>query len=180
MTAEKNGRFTIASPLTLQNSLARKLIPVADGLRDLFTRFGGRPYRVRLIRTHWSGGRRERGVEVVTHQLEILPTPLVIDLGTLEEVVTPIGRTEWGQVQIQQISGRYTGDQLIGVDPQGNPPGVDDSVYYEIEGFRPDGQPGERRRMQIDTAPDYKPFKFQWTVTLDKAVSDRNRDGTPP
>lgn len=171
--------FTVATPELLKNSLAQRLVPVADGLRDLFTKLGARPYRVRLVRTRSSVGKRGMGVESVVLELEILPTPKVIDLNTLGEVVTPVGPAEIGIVQLQQVSGRYTEDALTGVDPHGNPVGDGDDLYYEIEFFRPDGQASEKRRFALASAPYYHATKFQWTVDLDAQIEKRRRDGRP-
>jgi len=176
---EKRDGFAVASPQLLRDSLARKLVPVADKLRDLQTRLGGRPYRVKVVRTTWSGLKRGVGVEQVVSELELLPTPLVVDLNGLGEEVSAVGVTEVGQVILQEVSGRYTEDHLTGVDAEGNPVGDSDSLYYEIESFRPDGQPAERRRFALASVPYYAATKFQWTITLDAQLAKRGRNGRP-
>jgi hypothetical protein len=171
--------FTVATPGLLKSSLAQKLVPVADKIRDLYTVFGARPYRIRLVRTRWVGGRRGVGVETVIYTMEIVPTPKVIDLNTLSEMVTPVGTSEIGLVQLQQVSGRYTEDMLLGVDADGNHVGEADDLYYEIEFFRRDGQESIKRRFALATAPYYHATKFQWNITLDSQVEKRRRDGRP-
>lgn len=176
---DKIDGFRVSSPRLLKHSLARKLIPVADKMRDLKTKLGARPYRVRIVRTTWSGRKRGVGAEVVTSVLELVPTPLVVDLNTLQEVVTEVGVVEVGQCTVSEISGRYSEDLLLGVDADGNPVGGADSLYYEIQIVRPDGREGQRKRFYLAATPDYRATKMQWTVSLDASINRRDRDGRP-
>lgn len=176
---DKVDGFTVATPELLKNSLARKLVPVVDRARDIATRLGARPYRVRIVRTNWTGDRRGAGIEQVVSTQELVPTPKVIDVSTLAEVVTPIGTTEIGLVQLQQVSGRYTEEFLSGVDPDGRPPAPTDDVFYEIEFFRTDGRQSDKHRFALANAPYYNATKVQWLVTLDAQVEKRRRDGRP-
>ena len=171
--------FTVATPQLLKKSLAQKLVPVVDKLRDLNTRFGTRPYRVRIVRTLWSGKERGQGTESVIQELEIVPTPVVVDLNTLQEIVTPVGQAEIGLVQLREVSGRYTEDHLSGVDPNGNHPGPQESVFFEIEFFRPDGQNTDKHRFSLAATPYYNATGFQWTLVLDGELERRRRDGRP-
>lgn len=171
--------FSVASPSTLRGSLAQKLIPVVDKVRDLNTKLGMRPYRVRIVRTRFAGGRRGVGPETVVFELDVLPTPKVVDLNTLQEMVTAVGVTEIGLVQLQQVSGRYSEDFLVGVDPSGSPVPDSDSVYYEIEWVRPDGKLTDKHRFALATAPYYNASAVQWTITLDAQLEKRRRDGRP-
>lgn len=170
-------KFTTLSPAQFAQSLARRLIPVADSLRDLRVRFGLRPYRVRVMRTRWTGGQRGIGEEVVSAEMEILPTPLVQDLSALAEVVEPVGLLEVGSVSISEVSGRYTEEQLRGLDIDGTPPAADEQVWYEIEFPRSDGQKGERRRFFLGSTPNYAAARFEWTFRLDRSHEGRSRAG---
>jgi hypothetical protein len=111
--------------------------------------------------------------------MEIMPTPLVVDMRSLTEVVTPVGVNEQGTVQLQYISGRYTEEQLLGVGPDGSQVASNETVYYEIEFFRPDGASSERRRFVRDSIPTYNSGQFQWMVTLVSVLENRARDGSP-
>jgi hypothetical protein len=175
----KKDGFTVPDPATLRCSLARRLIPAVDRVRDLYTQIGARPYRVWIIKTRFTGERRGRGVEQVIHETEILPTPLVVDLRALSEVVTPVGVNDQGVIQLQYISGRYTEELLLGVGLDGHPVAPNETVYYEIEFFRADGLPSERRRFVRDSVPHYNALQFQWLVTLVSAIENRARDRTP-
>lgn len=174
---QKVDGFTVATPDLLKKSLARRLVTVVDKVRDIATQLGARPYRVRMMRTRSTGHERGDGVETVVAEFELLPTPKVIDLNTLAEVVTPMGPTEIGLVQLQQVSGRYTEEFLSGLDPDGNPPADSDNLFYEIEFFRPDGRPADKHRFALASAPYYHATKVQWSITLDAQIAKRRRDG---
>lgn len=175
----KGDGFTKVSAGLIRGSLATRLAKVADKARDLNTKLGLRQYTVKVIRTQWTGKKRGLGVEEVVSETDILPTPLVIDVGAIAEQLSPFGRNETGALMIEQISHRYTEDFLLGVDPLGRQPGPDEQVYWEVQFYRPDGQPAERRRMRLAQAPFYNPMKLMWTVTLESTNENRQRDGSP-
>ena len=170
-------KFTNPSSMQVGKSLARKLIPVADKLRDLFTKFGMRPYRVRIVRVRWSGERRGVGVPLVEATLDLMPTPLVQDLTTLTEIVQAVGLDEVGSIILSEVSGSFTDDQLRFVDKTGQPQDPNEEVFYEIEFPRPDGLPGARRRFYLRSAPHYNAGRFQWQMRLEKAHENRSRTG---
>ncbi len=169
--------FTNLSGLDLSNTLARKLIPVADTLRDLRTKFGMRPYEVHIIRTRWTGGERGLGEEYTKSDLVILPTPRLVDLTSLAEIVQPIGLDEIGIVTLDEISGRFTEDQLRGFHDDGTPPDADENVFYEVVFPQTDGSTGnaQRRRFFPVSAPHYTAGKFEWVLRLERARPDRPR-----
>lgn len=171
-----DGKFTLLGS-DIRNTLARKLISVADRLRDLQTRFGLRPYIVRIIRTKWTGGIRGVGEEIITHQRDILPTPKVSDMASLAQIVQPIGLDEVGSLQLAEISGRYTEDELRGLDHEGVGPEPDEQVFYEIEYPNQNGGPSERRRFFARSAPMYNAGRVEWVVTLERAHEGRDRTG---
>jgi hypothetical protein len=173
-------RQNIAGVTELCGSLAFTLRPVVDMIRDLYTTFGLRPYKVSLVRTSWSGGRRGLGVELVVSSRVILPTPLISDMTSLAEIVTPVGLDEFGSVLLSQVSGTFTEDQLRGHIFDGDPVPFDQQFYYEVE-FPPacEGDEGERRRFTIKGAPMYFADRFQWNITLERQRSDRTRQGVP-
>ena len=171
--------FDDPTKINLGNTLAQKLIPVADNIRNLFTRFGLRTYKVRIVRVRWSAGRRFKGVPSVVEELDIMPTPLVQDLTTLTEIASPIGLDEAGVIVVSEISGEYTDDQLRSLSKEGEPPGPDEEVFYEIEYPQPNGPSttNERRRFFLRGAPYYAAGRFQWSVRLEKTNEDRSRTG---
>ena len=172
-------RFTDITGEGVQNTLGRQLIPVADDLRDLFTQFGLRPYKVHIIKTRWAGRKRGDGVETVVSSRTILPTPLVTDLTALNEIVTPVGLDEEGGILLQEISGCFTEDDLRGHQEDGTPVAANEQLYYEIEFPKPNGEDSERRRFHMRSAPMYFADNFAWQVRLERAREDRNRAGEP-
>lgn len=170
--------YTDPTALQFGKTLAQKLVPVADRLRDLYTKFGLRPYKVRVVRIRWTSGQRGVGAPVVESTLDLLPTPLVLDLTTMTEIVHPIGLDEVGIIAVSEISGRFTDGQLRAMDTRGQPPGADEEVFYEIEFPRPDGSI-DKRRFYLRAAPHYFASKFYWQVRLEKAHPDRQANGDP-
>jgi hypothetical protein len=172
--------FTDPSGLDLDRTLARRFIPLADRLRNFLTKFGLRPYVIRIVRIAWSQGIRGQGVPNVVKALDILPTPKMTDLNALTEIVTPGGVDEVGTIVVSQVSGQFTEEDLRGFEKDGSTVPDDQEVYWEIEFLRADGLPGERRRFEMRAAPQYFAGRFQWIVRLEKSIEDRSRDGTPP
>lgn len=169
---------TVLTPHAYQSTLARRLVPVADRLRNLNTRFGLRPYVVRQVRTRWSGGEQGVGAEVVEDECALLPTPKVESMDGLSEILQPIGLDENGSLRVTEISGSYSEDDLLGL-VDGKDPEEGQQIYYEIEFMQANGAPSVRRRFTLAGAPVYKPDEFQWVVTLAKSISNRERNGDP-
>lgn len=169
--------FTKVSGQQIQNSLARKFVPLADSLRDLFTKFGLRPYVVRMVRVRWNGIERGVGLPQVESETIVEPTPKLSDYTALTELVQPIGLDEQGGIVLSEISGRYTEFQLRGLkdDETELPPNVE--FFYEVEFPRPDGQPATKRRFFNRSAPEYNSGALQWTLRLEKASADRQLNG---
>lgn len=162
--------FTVHSPEEFGGTLGQKLIRTVDRLRDQQTRFGMRPYVVKIVRVRWSGGDRNVGEPVIVKEDVILPTPKVTDLGGLRDVMEAIGREESGELQVSEISGRYSEGYLRGVDAEGDVIGPDESVYWLLE-FTGQGRGGtiEKRFFQPSSVPAYKADRFEWVVTLMRA-----------
>jgi hypothetical protein len=173
--------FALQDEGTIQNSLAAGLIHVADQARQIAVCLGTRPYRVTLVWVRWSGGRRGVGVEEIAREETILPTPLVrwFD-GPLERDLWEVGATEVGTVQVQQISGRYSEDFLVGRDDAGLL-GDDIDFFWEVQFLPPGGVPGaapmKRRRFVVKTIPAYRAEDIEWRVALVRHTGDRTRDG---
>jgi len=175
----KPSSFTKLTAECFDKSLARSLVCTVDSLRDLYTSFGLRPYLVRIIRTKWSGGRRGAGQESVYREMLLEPTPRVMDLDGLTEILQPVGLDEVGGINVDQISGRYSEDELKGAIPDGDPIDKDENVFYEIEFPQPDGRPNIRRRFLLRSAPFYEADNYQWGVRLERSHEDRSRQGEP-
>jgi hypothetical protein len=171
-------KFTVIDGKPLARTLGQRLIHVADQVRDLFTAFGLRPYKVRIVRVRWAGGRRGEGAPVIEKTLDLLPTPLITDLSGLTEIVQPVGLDEVGGITLSEVSGRFTEDELRFVERDGTPMGADEEIFYEIEFPPVEGrQHSIRRRFFPNSAPFYAASRFQWSVRLEKAHEDRQRNG---
>lgn len=104
-------------PLTIGcgTPLATRLIPTADRLRQLNTRFGLRPYQVWMVWTKWGGKERGEGHERVIAQIPILPRPLVTDLTSVSLSAYSAGILPVGSLRIEEITGQLTEDVLNGL-----------------------------------------------------------------
>lgn len=173
----KDGPFTRQDCHSLVGSLAHTLIPVVDQMRDLRVQFGFRPYVVRLIHTRWLGARRGQGSEQVMVSFDLLPVPKISSLTSLTEVLQPGGLDEEGGIEVSEISGRYTEEQLRGwfdgpsVDPN-------EQVYYEVE-FLGQCERSDIRRFHLRSVPNYEPERFAWSLRLERARVDRDHMGEP-
>lgn len=180
---EMSGRLRGPTPDQQRGTLANKLVKVADRIRALNARFGIRPYRVFLIHTMWTGGDRGVGDERVISRVEILPVPLVSGVGAISEVVRATGVVEEGDVSVEQISARFTEDDLLGRTPdirdQNLPKTTMDHVdfFWEIVENRPQRPLAVIRRFAVRDVPELSRDGFQWTIRLVKQDYDRGRYG---
>jgi hypothetical protein len=172
-------KFTQVTTQQAKNTLARDFIGLADDLRDMLTQFGLRTYSVSTVRIQWSGGKRGRGTPVVTEQNSILPTPKIGSLDGLQELVQNVGISEIGSLELSQVSGRFTEEQLRGFSEAGEGLPQDTEFFYEIEFFPNDTGPSRKRRFTVMGAPTYFPGRLQWSVRLEKSNDDRARNGDP-
>lgn len=172
-------KFTDLSTTQFNQTLAQTLVPTADSLRDMFTSFGLRPYKVRFVRLRWSGMKRGQGAAYVACEIDILPTPKILDLTTLTEIVNPVGLDEVGGVLLTQVSGNFTEEQLRFGETDKKSLAQNEEVFYEVQFVRKDDQPGDRRRFALRSAPMYLAGKFQWQLRLEKSNENRAANGDP-
>lgn len=159
-----------ASP---ERSLVEDMGEVADDMRQLFTDFGARPYRVFSVVYDWTGGEVGRGDAVILSEQELLPTPLV-DLSGSGSQMTAAGRKSDGVARLTEVSPRYTEDQIYGLFPTR----LEGSQRFFIE-VRMDARDGDspiRRRYTIRRVPYRDPLNFQWIIPLYSQEEDRDRD----
>ena len=172
----KRDGFSVPAVGDIGNTVVGRLIPAVDRVRDIATKLGVRAYTVSLVKTRWSGGSRGEGQEIVESVFPILPTPRVTEVSSIAEVLEVTGRTERGVVRVDQISGRFTEDQLLGNSTEGQEPDADQQFWWEIT-YLPVaiGSGAEIRRFEIARAPEYLAGKVYWKVYLRRAYSNRNR-----
>lgn len=158
-------------------SLVEGLGETVDGLRQFYTDFGLRPYRVFSVVVRWSGGESGRGDASVESEVELLPTPLVHDMKQLRGVSKSAGRDEEGGVKLTQISPRYTEDDIRTIFHTQPLPGDRDG-FLEIRVDERDGKT-QRRRFSVKGTPFRDTEKFEWSVRLraQTIATARTRDG---
>ena len=180
---ELAGDLTPPAPQLMPQTLAGSLVSTADSIRSLYSEFGLRPYRVFLVHAAWSGGRRGVGSMTITSRREILPVPRVRDIDSVRRVVGPAGLSEEGDIVIDQISAKYSEDDLVGRTPDLTDPQqtrtsrVDTEFWWEVEEARAAAPTPVRRFSPPAAAPMLSRGGLAWRVTLTKQGYDRARRG---
>lgn len=163
-----------------QQPLADRLVPVVDRIRQLNTTFGIRPYRVFLVHLQWPN-RIGEGEPFELSRREILPTPRVMDMTSTSEVLRFAGLTEEGSLKIDQISPKYTEDDLMGRTPDLVDPAIprtglrNAEFFWEVVERRNSDPPSIPRRYVPSAVPSIGRDRFDWTVALTKQSADRPR-----
>lgn len=181
---EHTGALNPPPPWRTPSTLAARLVPIVDRIRELNSRLGIRPYRTFLVHGQWTGTRRGFGQLVVTSRREIVPVPRVRDMNQVSMRIKATGRTEEGSVYIDQISARIPEDDLIGrtpdvqdvVQPRTSNPLAE--FWWEIEEARSTIPNPAIRRFVPSGVPMLSRDGFNWAVVLNKQDYDRGRDGS--
>lgn len=171
------------TPSEAKRTIASRLAPVVDRVRQVVVRVGLRPYNVFLVWTRWGGIVRGKGEESVIVREPLTPTPK-LDLTGLERASGAAGYVETGTATLAKVSTTYTSDELSGLlsdrlrelhKVEQVPEPLD--FYYEVvEDGRGDVPPA-RRRFRLSAAPSRA--SFTWTVKLERMNQDATRDGKP-
>lgn len=173
-------RFTTLDAEGWANSLLGSIAEdgLADDLRDLRVELGGRPYRIFLVKTRWTGEVRGDGVEEVFYEEELLPVPKLSTLSSVALTVQSVGLDEVGELQVSEISPRYNEFQLRGLTERGEPLEDNETFYWEVAFFR-HGVSTTRRRFLPRSTPYYDAIALQWSLGLVRAGRDRDSLGEP-
>lgn len=159
-----------------QRSLVESLGTTVDDLRQLYTDFGLRPYRVFSVVVHWTGGRIGYGTEMRESELEILPTPKLNMSGVTADMKSA-GFTENGRIRVTQISPNYTEDDIDALFfLQPLPPGH--QGFWEVRIDQRDGQTLVRRFM-VYGAPWRMAGNFEWRGNFIRQDEPFSRTGSP-
>lgn len=158
-----------------QDSLTEDLASVADDLRQLYTDFGQRPYRVVSVIYAWSGGQEGIGDLSIVSEREFLPTPHVDIRGGRNEM-TAAGQKLQGTAKLTQVSPQMTEDEILAFAPVAPLPQGQQS-FIEIRMDERDGTQVVRRRYTVRDVPYRNATKFDWEVPLAAQQQPRNRDG---
>lgn len=167
-------------PKQAKESLAHRLGPRVDRIRQLATQLGIRPYRVHLVWTAFAGDERGEGAEVEVRRIEILPTPRVVPF-VINHTMFPIGWIPTGMLRLQLIGVSFTEDMLTGrwvpephelVIPQPF------NFRYEIvEDGRGDPQP-RARKYRLASTPFRKAGSISWEILLERIGTDNDLPST--
>jgi hypothetical protein len=183
------------TPEQAKRTLANRLAPRADRLRQFNTKFGVRSKRVFLTWTRWDSDERGEGHEVIFARVELLPTPRVNDLTAIQRRAFLQGALPDGSIRVDEISvASFTEDNLTGLTIPGdpgqpgtpvNPNGVERktkgniSFFYEIQDDGRGDNPAARQRFNISGFPYRAESKLQFIVILVRESQDMNRLGQP-
>jgi hypothetical protein len=108
----------------------------------------------------------------------------VTDISATTEVLRPFGLTEEGGLIIDQVSPRYTEDDLMGRTPDlqeldlprtGLP---NAEFFWEVTESRPSEPPSVRRQYKPASVPMLARDGFHWKVILTKTDYDPGRNGS--
>lgn len=162
----------LAPVLQPERTLVESLGDVVDDLRQLYTDFGARPYRVFSVVCEWSGGETGRGVVSVISEREFLPTPKVW-IGGGQKVATAAGVMREGSAELREISPRYTEDDIAALFPRALGPAQ--LAFIEVRMDNRDGSTPIRRRYTVQRTPQRDALHFEWRVPLTSQEDERNR-----
>lgn len=152
----------------MAKTLIDSLVPMVDSLRHLHDSFGTRPYKVTLVRTQWSGGRRGLGTEALVSEVDLDPTPKVTGIGGTSFDLSAVGLSEDGGVTVSQISLSYTESELF---PDLGP---DEQFWYEVS-LKSDAS--HRMRFFPAAKPEQRPTEVGWVIHLKTQDVPREYDG---
>jgi len=161
---------------SIEESLVGCLVEPVDQIRDLQACLGVLPYRVFLIHARWRGGRRGEGGLLVISEVELLPSPTVVD--RRNRPTKSGGTRNEGDLSLSGISLTYTEDQLLGRGSGGVPIDRDVEFFYELRTRH--GNDDERIRAIPTKPPTANYQNVQWRIDLSVQHAKRGRTGAFP
>lgn len=175
------------NPFEAKETLANRLTRIADRLRQFSTSFGLRPYRWFLVWTRFDGEERGEGTEREIQRLEILPTPRVSELTSLQRASYGAGILSTGTLRVDLISPSYPESLLNGTRIPGA--GQDLGSYPDAIDFWWELRFDQRTvedipvpiRFRLSANPVLLPGQVGWAVVLEKQEEATNPlDHLPP
>lgn len=172
------------TPQQARRSLANRLIRPTDRLRQFATRFGVRPYRWFLVWTTWDGEVRGEGTEREYARVELLPTPKVGELTSLQQAAYGGGVLATGTLRLDRVSESYSAAQLQGLQIPGRRQDEDmprniDFWYEMIEDGRGNDEPVPLR-FRLQAAPYRAAGRVCWVLVLEVQNEPTQADHQPP
>lgn len=153
-----------------------------DRAREKASLIGARPFRLFLVWTVFSGKERGQGEERILERHEVEPRPR-IDKGGITRNPALVGIVAVGSVRVDELSTRYTYDELLGLLlPGGRAVPADQgrvTFFYEVvEDGRGDNPP-ERLRFRLFNTPSLEAENAQWVLILEPVSDAMKRNGQP-
>ena len=150
-----------------EETLLRSLEGDVDDLRQIATDLGARPYTYHSVKVQWSGGEVGRGEPSVISDIAILPTPQTSNVGAIDRTPESGGAAERGDIALTGVSPRFTEDEIDDLCGVSNDDGAVE-VFIEQRIDQRDGST-RRRRFILAKAPERRPTRLDWKITLRKA-----------
>jgi hypothetical protein len=151
---------------------------IADGIRQLATDFGLRPYRCFLVTVDWTGRRRGEGTAQVTARGEILPTPKIRDTTAMIRDVDTGGTKETGGVRLERVTMLLDEFQILGRGPDGKV-FPNRQTFIEVVEDGSVTKAARRRRFAVKAVPFLRRGGTSWTVPLERQYENLNAEGNP-
>ncbi len=171
------------SPLEARRTLAHRLGPRVDRIRQIATKLGIRSYRVYLTWEKWTGKERGEGVMQLVRRIEILPTPKVEDLASVSFSLFAIGTFPVGTLRVSRIStAAFTYDMLTGhFVPEPHEEKIPEpyTFFYEVVEDGRGDDPAVRQRFRILGSPWRHAGGVEFRILLERVSEDLGRDGLP-
>lgn len=171
------------TPAEARHTLAHRLGPRVDRIRQIATKLGIRPYRIFLTWEKWTGKERGEGDMKLVERMEILPTPKVEDLASVSFSLFAIGTFPVGTLRVSRISvASFTYDMLTGHwVPKNHEDKIPEpySFFYEVVEDGRGDDPAVRARYRLLGTPWRHAGGVHWKLLLERISPDLGRDGLP-
>lgn len=170
-------------PFEARRTLAHRLSPRVDRIRQIATKLGIRPYECYLVWQKWNGSERGEGTPTEARRIQILPNPKVEDIAAVSLGLFGIGMIPVGSIRVTRISAsRFTQDMLTGKwVPTQHENTIPEpySFFYEIVEDGRGDDPPVRAKYRLLSTPFRRAGQVDWTILLEKISEDLGRDGLP-
>jgi hypothetical protein len=158
-----------------KRSLAHRIAPRIDKVRQIATKLGLRPYRVALVWTAFDGSERGEGTEVEVKRIELLPTPKLQGMDGVMLNPFTIGLVPIGMVRLKLVSATYTFDVLSGFwVPEQHEKHIPQPInfrYEVVEDGRGDSVP-KVQKFRLAAKPERQAGSVSWLVLLERIGTD--------
>lgn len=171
------------TPDQAKRSIANRLSPIVDKIRQIPVVLGVRSQRVFLVWTKYSGQERGEGREIELRRKEILPTPKVGPMNSIAFLASTGGVMPVGTLRVQNVTLSLSNDELQGLwipEPHEDKIPEPYRFFYEVvEDGRSDRAPS-RQRFRLAAKPWRNEGTVSWELALERVSEDPDRSGRTP